>query len=119
MLGQLNALGYDVQWHCISARAVGASHIRDRLWVIAHSNSKGKLQSERCLEELRRRLGDCPRWPAEPDVARVVYGLSGGMDRTLALGNAVVPRIPQIIAEAIKECIMSEHAHGADRGEQK
>jgi len=37
----LAALGYDAEWHCIPAAAVGAPHIRDRVWIIAypqHSN---------------------------------------------------------------------------------
>ena len=38
VLGDLAALGYDVEWHCIPAAAVGAPHNRDRLWIVAHSN---------------------------------------------------------------------------------
>lgn len=35
VLGDLAALGYDAEWHCIPASAVGAPHRRDRVWVIA------------------------------------------------------------------------------------
>lgn len=46
-------------------------------------------------------LGDPCRWPVEPPVARVVYGLSGRLDRVRSLGNAVVPQIPEILGRAI------------------
>ena len=39
VLGDLAALGFDAEWHCIPASAVGAPHRRDRVWIIAHSNS--------------------------------------------------------------------------------
>jgi DNA (cytosine-5)-methyltransferase 1 len=36
VLGDLAALGYDAEWHCIPASAVGAPHIRDRVWIVAY-----------------------------------------------------------------------------------
>ena len=36
VLGSLDALGYDAEWHCIPACAVGAPHRRDRVWITAH-----------------------------------------------------------------------------------
>jgi DNA (cytosine-5)-methyltransferase 1 len=35
VLGDLAALGFDAEWHCIPASAVGAPHRRDRVWIIA------------------------------------------------------------------------------------
>ncbi len=37
--GELAALGYDSESHCIPAAAVGAPHIRDRVFVLAYANS--------------------------------------------------------------------------------
>jgi len=34
VLGTLAEIGFDAEWHCIPAAAVGAPHIRDRLFVI-------------------------------------------------------------------------------------
>jgi DNA (cytosine-5)-methyltransferase 1 len=34
-LGDLAALGYDAEWHCIPASALGAPHYRDRIWIVA------------------------------------------------------------------------------------
>jgi DNA (cytosine-5)-methyltransferase 1 len=36
VLGDLAALGYDAEWHCIPAAAVGAPHRRDRFWAVAY-----------------------------------------------------------------------------------
>jgi DNA (cytosine-5)-methyltransferase 1 len=36
VLGDLAEVGYDAEWHCIPASAVGAPHRRDRVWIIAH-----------------------------------------------------------------------------------
>ncbi len=36
VLGDLAALGFDAEWHCIPASAVGAPHRRDRIWVVAY-----------------------------------------------------------------------------------
>ena len=32
--GDLAALGYDCEWHCIPASYVGAPHRRDRVWIV-------------------------------------------------------------------------------------
>ena len=36
VLGDLAALGYDAEWDCIPASAVGAPHQRDRIWLVAY-----------------------------------------------------------------------------------
>ncbi|MDY6960326.1 MAG: DNA cytosine methyltransferase [Pseudomonadota bacterium] len=36
VLGDLATLGFDAEWHCIPAAAVGAPHRRDRVWIIAY-----------------------------------------------------------------------------------
>lgn len=36
VLWELAEVGYDAEWHCIPASAVGAPHRRDRIWIIAH-----------------------------------------------------------------------------------
>jgi DNA (cytosine-5)-methyltransferase 1 len=38
VLGDLAALGYDAEWDCIPASAVGAPHRRDRVWLVAYPN---------------------------------------------------------------------------------
>lgn len=36
VLGDLASVGYDAEWHCIPASAVGAPHRRDRIWIVAN-----------------------------------------------------------------------------------
>jgi DNA (cytosine-5)-methyltransferase 1 len=38
VLGELAACGYDAEWDCIPAAAVGAPHRRDRLWLVAYAD---------------------------------------------------------------------------------
>jgi DNA (cytosine-5)-methyltransferase 1 len=40
VLSDLAKIGYDAEWHCISASAVGASHQRDRIFIIAYPNQR-------------------------------------------------------------------------------
>ncbi len=55
VLGDLAAVGYDAEWHCIPASVVGAPHIRDRVWIVAnpqHPNPDSK-RSHRTQRDVR------------------------------------------------------------------
>ncbi len=52
VLGDLASLGYDAEWHCIPASAIGAPHIRDRVWIVAHTEGG---------DDGRRDAGTLPR----------------------------------------------------------
>jgi DNA (cytosine-5)-methyltransferase 1 len=41
VLGDLAEVGYDAEWHCIPASAVGAPHRRDRIWIVAYASGAG------------------------------------------------------------------------------
>jgi DNA (cytosine-5)-methyltransferase 1 len=150
VLGDLAEIGFDAEWHCIPASAVGAPHRRDRVWIVANPHGTG-LEG-RLGERLRQRAAEWIAWPggapvadapqlqrngrddharrgtgrtepgqdipqsgdragyspafgrwdgAEPDVGRVAYGVPKRVDRLRALGNAVVPQIPELIGRAI------------------
>lgn len=45
VLGDVAESGFDIEWDCVPAQALGAPHERDRVWIVAHANSK------RCGEE--------------------------------------------------------------------
>jgi DNA (cytosine-5)-methyltransferase 1 len=116
VLGDLAALGYDAEWHCIPASAIGAPHRRDRVWVLAYSNSfnaqgivtrcndtiVGKEQIER-QARLCSGAGQFQNWSVEPAVGRVAHGIPDRVGQLKALGNAVVPQIPELIGHAILE----------------
>ena len=187
VLGDLASLGYDAEWHCIPASAIGAHHHRDRVWIIAYADGcdvsdksrevqssaeapQGAPQGEhgewlrpelsavcsnvanpvgagleghagnvadgdkpgwqpsiayrpvgsgglrkllsdtgcRRGERERGRLGGGSRafgWLSEPDVGRVAHGVPDRVHRLKALGNAVVPQIPELLGNAYLESI--------------
>ena len=41
VLGSLSEIGYDAEWGVISANDVGAPHLRQRLWIVAHPAGAG------------------------------------------------------------------------------
>ena len=45
-LYDLASVGYDAEWHCISASFLGARHHRDRVWIIAYASSNDGYASE-------------------------------------------------------------------------
>jgi DNA (cytosine-5)-methyltransferase 1 len=45
VLGTLAEIGFDAEWHCIPAAAVGAPHIRDRVFVVAYAKHDGLIAS--------------------------------------------------------------------------
>ena len=45
VLGDLAEIGFDAEWHCIPASAVGAPHRRERVWIVSHANSCRSLES--------------------------------------------------------------------------
>jgi DNA (cytosine-5)-methyltransferase 1 len=56
VLGTLASLGYDAEWHCIPASAVGAPHQRDRLWIVAYP------AEERLSEAWKLRYNQLAQW---------------------------------------------------------
>jgi DNA (cytosine-5)-methyltransferase 1 len=116
VLGDLAASGYDAEWECLGADAIGASQERERVWILANPNNTGRKGpiwagkphqarpewAASCCEPLRSNRG---YWPPGPrsisDIPRMVDGSSDRMDRCEAIGNAVVPQIPELIGRAI------------------
>lgn len=118
-LYDLAAVGYDAEWHCIPASAVGADHQRDRVWIIAYPSQNGNQEltgphsgtnsagekravfADKLFDLLGRERPVFIGIDSEPNLCRIVDGFPGGMDRLERLGNSVVPQIPEIIGRAI------------------
>jgi DNA (cytosine-5)-methyltransferase 1 len=85
------SLGYKAEALALSARDLGADHIRQRYWLLAHSNVRRQLRSG--LNAETRELSDiCPRvWASNPNEPGMVDGLAPRLDRIRAIGNGQVP----------------------------
>ncbi len=58
ILGTLASLGYDAEWDCIPAAAVGAPHRRDRVFIVAYTTKgvgRGQGWSRRIVSENQRK----------------------------------------------------------------
>ena len=60
----LAALGYDAQWDCIPAAAVGAPHLRDRIFVIARDTRAEQRRPLADSNNKRSHVPLCTRWNA-------------------------------------------------------
>ncbi len=126
VLSSLAEIGYDCEWHCIPASAVGAPHQRDRVWIVAYPQSQrvqglwsGGIEVPHPYVEppLLVRESEGPlhaHWEVEPRVGRVVDGFPGRVDRIKQLGNAIVPQIATLIGEAIIKHINRQETNGTD-----
>ena len=121
VLGDLAEIGYDAEWDCVPACAVGAPHVRDRVFVVAHSRGVGSAgQIIRWnIGRVRSWWTGCPSplfsgpesWAVErirlggrqsPILGRG-HGITHWMDRVRGLGNAVVPQVGEVVGRAITE----------------
>lgn len=107
-------LGYDVGWCCYRAADVGAIHSRERVAIIAHTNSQ---RLERMCERQAYRWkeqsyeyssGEVEDWQRrcnlyEPKLLRSHNGVAGYVDRIKGLGNMVVPQQFYPVFKAIAE----------------
>lgn len=116
VLSDLEDIGYSTRPLVIPACAVGSPQWRERVWIIAHSNRcgcEGRVRKELSPKETRRvaswsplpsaSRGWIPGRYALP-TSRLFRGTDGiprGLDRVVALGNAVVPQVVAEIGRAI------------------
>jgi DNA (cytosine-5)-methyltransferase 1 len=115
----LEAMGYAVGAADLCAASIGAPHIRQRLFWVAHLNGQGFEDHERQQgpprQEGRAIASNAPpvdgghRWLPESQDGWRVHGVSAKVGAVRAYGNAIVPQVAaEFIAafmdiEAIKE----------------
>lgn len=126
VLRDLAEIGFDAAWTVLSAAQVGAPHIRERIWICAHSNSVGW---GRRSEEFRARnnlfqssglVGKSGAWKETAEQkARILGmddGVAAGMDRLKATGNGQVPRVAAAAFAILAEQLMTANALGNSAG---
>lgn len=109
--GELERLGYAVLPFRLRACCVGADHARDRLFLLAtfpdsdSARLEGDERQKLAHQDKGRHDADATgsnRWYAAPRVCRGSDGIPHRMDRTRALGNAIVPQIAEWIFRQIQ-----------------
>ena len=120
VLSNLESEGYACQAFDIPAAGVDARHIRHRIWILGYAYDKGEsikpvndetsgMQSIfadpdcKQVERLTESWRECFYGADEPAICGADDGIPNRMDRLRALGNAVVPQIPEILGKAIME----------------
>lgn len=91
-------------YHCgqLAGRSEGraSDHARQSRASVAYANGEPLLRPTIAWEQ-------CNPWVFEPELGRVAHGLPNRMERVKALGNAVVPQIPELIGRAILKAEMT------------
>lgn len=125
ILRDLAQIGYNAEWQVLSASYVGACHQRERLFLVAHTNSKRlyknifqfKSDQKSCFEERWPEqsniyLEDFKRsYPKLPKDLRTLNGISEELDKNRlndqirALGNSIVPKCSEYIGKCILNAI--------------
>jgi DNA (cytosine-5)-methyltransferase 1 len=130
ILDDLASLGYIVGWANYGANRVGASHRRKRIFIVAYSTSKSRLQTDQGFSSKRtgkstrenvdrrywepikggdwRKWGVAPTVVSEPGIYRNNDGISKRVDRLQSLGNAVVPQQVYPLLLAIRKEIEND-----------
>lgn len=91
VLGSLASLGYDARWDCISAASVGAPHLRERIFIVAHARIVRSEDDEFAGENWKTPWRAQPGPSCTPQVADAERdGCASGLvdARSGALGNA-------------------------------
>jgi DNA (cytosine-5)-methyltransferase 1 len=69
VLREISEIGYDAEWHCITASSVGAPHRRDRIWILAYPNSAGRRESNQEMERGSSKQSDSSSVQSSQDVS--------------------------------------------------
>jgi len=106
VLSDLAAMGYDARWGVVGAADAGAPHVRNRCWILAHTNEMGgtlhPLQmSWRSLPRHRVDFMEPTQFAADAPVLRGADGVADWMDRVAAIGNGQVPAVVELAWEIL------------------
>lgn len=91
--GDLAEAGYQTIRCRLDAEQLGADHIRERWWLVAHANSNNELGSTINAEmEVLPKIS-CSIWKAKPGKPRMDDGVAFRVDRLKAIGNGQIPAV--------------------------
>jgi DNA (cytosine-5)-methyltransferase 1 len=112
VLADLAVMGFDAEWQMLSSCAFGASHTRERLFIVAYSNGVNgqkriRVFPDRESEGQRRNASQGPRRRLESHtgVSRGAGRIPCRVDRIRCVGNAVDPYVAEWIGLRIMEAV--------------
>jgi len=99
IVSEVAEMGYDCRWCVISAASIGAKHERQRWFLLAHANIESRIRlssGKKKKQSVFRKCSESKEWHEWPKnespLLGMYHGISTRLDRTRALGNAVVPQ---------------------------
>ena len=87
------SMGYKTKAISLSAKDMGADHIRERFWLFAYANDNGEFSGKVNAETRWMQGLDNSIWKDYPESLRVVDGVAARVDRLKAIGNGQVPSV--------------------------
>jgi DNA (cytosine-5)-methyltransferase 1 len=84
-------MGYKTKAICLSAKDMGADHIRKRYWLLAYSDNNGEFLHTINAKTFGMQKLDKSIWEDYPKSLRMVDGVANRLDRLKAIGNGQVP----------------------------
>lgn len=95
VLGDLAAMGYDARWGVLGAIHAGAPHQRERLWIVANTDSAQRKRrgAPVGIPAEHANAGGAGWWTSEPAVDRMAHGVAHRVGQLKALGNGQVPSV--------------------------
>lgn len=102
--------GYEFEAVDLPAYALGADHLRQRLWFVADLGGAGLSISQRQAVQRAgwRKEGTAVArghgWPPQSGLVPVVHGVPGRVGGIKAAGNAIVPQVAAEVIAAYMEC---------------
>lgn len=130
VLGTLADIGYDAEWSDLSACALGAPHVRSRLFIVAYPHrfdgwSRVRDSAPRPdapLPPLDGPEGSRARYRARLENPSALYGgadgVPFGMERNRAIGNAVAPDVAEWIGRRLAAPVQPSSDTGPGTNEQ-
>jgi DNA (cytosine-5)-methyltransferase 1 len=85
------SMGYKTKAISLSAKDMGADHIRERFWLLAYTNDNGEFSGKVNAETRWMQSLDNSIWEDYPESLRMVDGVAARVDRLKAIGNGQVP----------------------------
>lgn len=140
VLRDLDASGYHAEWQSVSALLFGASHTRERVFIVGYPASRydncGEIFTKDFLQALSGAQANTyhPAIQGRPNVGAWVQatgytwenaarvrgmddGVSARLDRLKSLGNAVVPQVAEFLGNVIMKAETCLTPREPDKGD--